>query len=135
MSNLWTLTNAFMRCNLAKLWADILLRFQWQIERASFSLRLDSGFTSTLPLRDKIKQKQGAACCFLIHYPWEKIRQRTVTKNSILLTEIKGHATLVLFLYLEVITLSTLVLFTIFLLSKRPAVPRYWERLADILKE
>ena len=54
-----------------------MLRFQWQIERALFSLRLGPGFTSTSPLKDtrglkkkrqteliKLKSKQGAACCF-----------------------------------------------------------------------
>ena len=104
MSNLWTVTYAFRRCNLEKLSADILLRFQWQLERASFGLRLGPGFTSTSPLRNtkklkkktnkvnnvvkekiwrKIQPKQGTTRCFLIHCLWEKIRHWTVTKIKI----------------------------------------------------
>ena len=90
MSNLWTVTYAFKICNLAKLRADILLRFQWQIKRASLGLGLALGFTSTSPLRNtsrlkkrqvelikwwrKIISKKGTTWCFLVYYPGEKIR-------------------------------------------------------------
>ena len=93
MSNLWTVTYAFKICNLAKFWADVLLRFQWQIERASLGLGLAPGFTSTSPLRNtsrlkkrqvelikwwkKIKSKKGTGWCFLVYclekkYIWRK---------------------------------------------------------------
>ena len=57
-SYLWTVKYAFKRCNLTKLWADILLKFRWQIERASLGFRLGPGFTSTSPLRDTRRQKK-----------------------------------------------------------------------------
>ena len=58
MSNLWTATYAFKRRNLAKLWTDILLRFQWQIERVSFGLQLGPGLTSATPLNDTRRLKK-----------------------------------------------------------------------------
>ena len=47
------------------------------------------------------------------------------TNKNILLTEIKEHATLLLFLSFKVIKLLNLDLFAILLLLEGPAVPRY----------
>ena len=58
MLDLWTVTYAFKRCNLAKFSADILFKFQQQIKRVSFSLWLSPGFTSTSPLKDTRRLKK-----------------------------------------------------------------------------
>ena len=58
ISNLRTAKYAFKSCTLAKLWAEMLFRFQWQMVKWLLKLRLGPGLVSISPLKSSFHEKK-----------------------------------------------------------------------------
>ena len=58
ISNLCTAKYAFKSCTLAKLWVEMLFRFQWQMVQWLLKLRLGLGLVSISPLKSSFREKK-----------------------------------------------------------------------------
>ena len=58
ISNLYTAKYDFKSCTLAKLWAEMLFRFQWQIVKWLLKLCLGPGVISISPLKSSSREKK-----------------------------------------------------------------------------
>ena len=58
ITNLCTAQYAFKSCTLAKLWVEMLFRFQWQMVKWLLKLRLGLGLVSISPLKSSFREKK-----------------------------------------------------------------------------
>ena len=63
ISNLCTAKYAFKSCTLAKIWAEMLLRFQWQMVKSFLKLRVGPGLVSISPCKSSFREKKRNKKC------------------------------------------------------------------------